>query len=88
MSDVYARHIPIVVQKSTALAAQTFMLSITAEGFESLPMEGLDAKRLKKFLGLPKKSEINMAIAVGKGTPEGLRGERFRIPYEEVVFEK
>lgn len=88
MSDVYSRHIPIVAQKSTALAAQTFMLSITAEGYESLPMEGLDAKRLKKYLGLPKKSEINMAIAVGKGIPEGLRGERFRIPYEEVVFEK
>ncbi len=87
MSDVYSRHIPIVAQKSTALAAQTFMLSITAEGYESLPMEGLDAKRLKKFLGLPKKSEINMAIAVGKGVPEGLRGERFRIPYEKVVFE-
>jgi len=87
MTDVLSRHIPVVVQKSTALAAQTFMLSIVAEGFDCLPMEGLDAKKMKKFLKLPKTSEINMAIAVGKGTPEGLRGERFRLPYKAVVFE-
>jgi hypothetical protein len=29
-----------------------------------------------------------MIIAVGKGTPEGVWGPRFRIPYEEVVFER
>jgi len=86
MQDVYSKHIPVVTQKSTALAAQTFMLSIIAEGFDSLPMEGLDSKRMKKFLKLPKSAEINMAIAVGKGMPDGLRGSRFRIPYEEVVF--
>lgn len=86
MTDVYSKYIPIVTQKSTALAAQTFMLSIVAEGYDSLPMEGLDAKRMKKYLNLPKKAEINMAIAVGKGVPDGLRGGRFRIPYEEVVF--
>ncbi len=87
MRDVYIKHVAVVTQKSTALAAQTFMLSITAEGFESLPMEGLDAKMMKKLLNLPKKAEINMAIAVGKGTEKGLRGERFRLPYDEVVFE-
>ncbi len=86
MQDILSKHIPIVAQKSTALAAQTFMLSITAEGFDSLPMEGLDSKRMKKLLKLPKKAEINMAIAVGKGTKEGLRGKRYRLDYDEVVF--
>ena len=87
MTDIFDKHIPIVAQKSTALAAQTFMLSIVAEGYDSLPMEGIDAKRMKKYLGLPKTADINMAIAVGKGTSAGLRGDRFRLPFDEVVFD-
>lgn len=77
----------VMVQKSCALAAQTFMLSITAEGFDTCPMEGFDKNRVKKMLNLPAGAEINMIIAVGKGTPEGVYGERYRLPYEEVVFE-
>jgi nitroreductase len=76
----------ITVHKSCALAAQTFMLSIAAEGFESCPMEGFDAKRVKKALNLPSGAEINMIIAVGKATPEGVWGPRNRVPYNEVVF--
>jgi len=76
----------ITVHKSCALAAQTFMLSIAAEGFESCPMEGFDQVRVKKALNLPKGAEINMIISVGKGTGEGVWGPRFRVPYEEVVF--
>lgn len=87
MRDVLSRFIPIVVHKSTALAAQTFMLSITAEGYDSVPMEGFDAVRLKKFLKLPKAAGICMAIAVGKGLPEGIRGSRIRLAYDEVVFD-
>lgn len=78
----------ITVHKSCALAAQTFMLSVAAEGFHSCPMEGFDKWRVKRSLGLPMGAEINMIIAVGKGTEEGIWGPRFRVPYEEVVFEK
>jgi len=78
----------ITVHKSCALAAQTFMLSIAAEGFESCPMEGFDQIRVKKALNLPAGAEINMIIAVGKGTEQGIWGPRFRVPYEEVVFER
>jgi nitroreductase len=77
----------ITVHKSCALAAQTFMLSIAAEGFHSCPMEGFDKLRAKRALGLPLGAEINMIIAVGKGTEEGIWGPRFRVPYDEVVFE-
>lgn len=87
VQDLYSKHIPVVVHKSVALAAQTFMLAISAEGFDSVPMEGFDSKLLKKFLNLPKGAEITMAVAVGKGKKEGIQGERFRIAYEEVVFE-
>jgi nitroreductase len=76
----------ITVHKSCALAAQTFMLSVAAEGFHSCPMEGFDEKRIKKFLGLPKGAEINMVISVGLGTEAGIWGKRYRVPYEEVVF--
>jgi len=78
----------ITVHKSCALAAQTFMLSIAAEGFESCPMEGFDEQRVKKALNLPAGAEINMIIAVGKGTTEGIWGKRHRVPYNEVVFVK
>ena len=76
----------IVVHKSCALAAQTFMLSVAAEGFHTCPMEGFDEKRVKKILNLPKGAEINMIIAVGKGTEKGIWGPRFRVPNEQVIF--
>jgi nitroreductase len=75
----------VVVHKSCALAAQTFMLSIAAEGYHSCPMEGFDEVRVKKLLKLPASAEINMIISVGKGTEEGIWGPRFRVPFDEVV---
>jgi nitroreductase len=78
----------ITVHKSCALAAQTFMLSIAAEGFHSCPMEGFDEKRVKRALKLPRGAEINMIISVGLGTEAGIWGERNRVPYDEVVFKK
>lgn len=76
----------IMVHKSCALAAQTFMLSIAAEGFHSCPMEGFDEIRVKKALNLPRGAEINMIISFGKGTEEGIWGPRFRVPNEEVII--
>jgi nitroreductase len=75
----------ITVHKSCALAAQTFMLSIASQGFHTCPMEGFDEKRVKKKLGLPRGAEINMIIAVGKGTEKGIWGPRFRVPKEEII---
>jgi nitroreductase len=76
----------VVVHKSCALAAQTFMLSIAAEGFHTCPMEGFDEKRVKKALNLPRGAEINMIISVGLGTEPGIWGPRMRVPNEEVIF--
>jgi len=74
----------IVAHKSAALAAQTFMLSMATEGYDTCPMEGSDTLRIKKILKLPLSSEINMVISCGIRKPEGVYGERFRIPFEEV----
>jgi nitroreductase len=77
----------VMVHKSCALAAQTFMLSIAAQDFDTCPMEGFDKARVKRELNLPYNAEINMIIAVGKGTEKGIWGKRYRVPYNEVVFE-
>lgn len=73
-----------IVHKSAALAAQNFMLSMASEGYDTCPMEGMDTVRVKKLLGLPRSARINMAIACGTRAAEGIYGERFRVPMEEV----
>lgn len=78
----------IMVHKSCALAAQTFMLSIAAEGFHSCPMEGFDEVRVRKALGLPRGAEINMIISIGKGTEAGIWGARYRVPNDEVILKR
>jgi nitroreductase len=76
----------VMLHKSCALAAQTFMYAITSEGFDTCPMEGFDSRRVKKLLALPKDAEITMIVAVGKGTEPGIHGERSRVPADQVIF--
>jgi nitroreductase len=85
--EVLKQDMRVVAHKSAALAAQTFMLSMAAAGYDTCPMEGIDSWRVKKVLGLPKGAQINMIISCGIRIPEGLYGERFRIPFEEVYKE-
>ena len=82
--EVRSKDMRVVAHKSTALAAQTFMLSMAAEGYDTCPMEGSDTWRVKKVLGLPYGAEINMIISCGIRKPEGVYGQRFRVPFEEV----
>lgn len=77
----------IVGHKSAALAAQTFMLSMSAEGYDTCPMEGFDSLRVKKTLKLPSSSEINMIIACGIRKDGGVYSKRSRVPFDEVYFE-
>lgn len=74
-----------VVHKSCALAAQTFMIAMANEGYDTCPLEGFDSRRVKKLLGLPCGAEINMVIPCGiRNGNKGIWGERFRVPFEEV----
>lgn len=77
----------IVAHKSAALASQTFMLSMAAEGYDTCPMEGFDSLRVKKTMKLPSSCEINMIIACGIRAENGVYSERKRIPFEDVYFE-
>lgn len=74
----------IVAHKTCGLAAQTFMLSMASEGYDTCPMEGSDTWRVKRVLGLPVSAEINMIVSCGIRKPEGVYGKRFRIPFDEV----
>ena len=74
----------IVAHKSAGLAAQTFMLAMAAQKYDTCPMEGTDTLRIKKILNLPRRSEINMVISCGIRVPKGIYGDRFRIPFNNV----
>ena len=74
----------IVAHKSAGLAAQTFMLAMADISYDTCPMEGIDSLRIKRLLKLPHGAEINMVVSCGIRKPEGVYGERFRIPFEEV----
>lgn len=78
----------VVAHKSCALAAENFMISMAAYGYDTCPMEGFDSLRTKKTLKLPNSSEINMIISCGKRSKKGVYGPRFRIPFDQVYFRK
>lgn len=78
----------VIAHKSVALAAQSFMLSMAGFSYDTCPMEGFDSTRVKKILELPKNAEISMIIGCGIRKAEGVYGDRFRVPFEEVYFEK
>jgi len=86
--EVSASDLRVVGHKSVALASQNFMMSMAAQGYDTCPMEGFDSKKLKKILNLPKTAEISMVIGCGIRMPEGIYGDRFRIPFKEVYFER
>lgn len=75
-----------VVHKSCALAAQTFMLAMAAEGYDTCPLEGFDSRLMKKILKLPAGAQINMVIPCGIRKPEGVRDVQIRLPFDEVYY--
>ncbi|MGB1307593.1 MAG: nitroreductase family protein [Oceanihabitans sp.] len=77
----------IVAHKSAGLAAQNFMTSMAAIGYDTCPMEGSDTLRVKKILNLPRGAEINMVISCGIRETSGIYGPRFRVPFETVYKE-
>lgn len=77
----------IVAHKSTALAAQNFMISMAAINYDTYPMEGFDSLRIKKILNLPSDAEITMIISCGIREDKGVYGPQFRVPFEQVYFE-
>ncbi len=80
--------IRVVVHKTCGLAAQTFMLAMASEGYDTCPMEGFDSRKVKKILKLPFGAEVNMIISCGIRAEGGVWGDRMRIPFEEVYHRR
>ena len=74
----------VVVHKTCALAAQTFMLAMANEGYDTCPMEGFDSIRAKRILNLPFGAEINVIVSCGIRKEGGVWGDRMRVPFDEV----
>ena len=74
----------IVAHKSAGLAAQNFMISMAAIGYDTCPMEGSDTFRVKKILNISRSAEINMVISCGIRDEAGIYGPRFRVPFKDV----
>ncbi len=74
----------VVVHKTCALAAQTFMLAMANEKYDTCPMEGFDSRKVKRILKLPHGAEINMVISCRIREEKGVWGDRMRIPFNEV----
>jgi len=74
----------VVVHKTCALAAQTFMLAMASESYDTCPMEGLDSRKVKRILKLPYGAQINMVVSCGIRDEKGVWGDRMRIPFNEV----
>jgi len=77
----------VVVHKTCALAAQTFMLAMASENYDTCPMEGFDSRKVKHILNLPYGAEINMVISCGIRDENGVWGDRMRIPFNEVYVQ-
>lgn len=89
MLEVSEGDIRVTAHKSCALAAQTFLIAMAAEGYDTCALEGLDSRRLKRALHLPRGAEINMAVPCGiRDGDKGIWGERFRVPFEEVYHRR
>lgn len=71
----------------STLAAQTLMLSLSAHGYDSCPMGGMDKIRVAKILDLPAKAEVTMVISAGRGKSEGLYGSRMRLDMDDLIKE-
>ena len=82
--QVSENDVRVVVHKTCALAAQSFMLAMASEKYDTCPMEGFDGRKVKKILNLPSGAEINMIISCGIRSEKGVWGDRMRVPFNDV----
>ena len=69
------------MHKSCGLVAQSFMLAMAEQGYDTCPVEGFDAHRVKRLLKLPRQSRVSLIVPCGRRLPKGVRGDRFRLDF-------
>ncbi len=83
----FRHELQTVAIKSAALAAENFVLALTAQGVATCMMEGFDECRVKSLLKLESSCRIVMVIGIGYESEKGTWGPQMRLPLEEVVHE-
>ncbi len=73
--------------KTTALACENFMLGMTAQGYDTCPMEGFDEVRVKKLLNLASDAEVVMVIGCGKRAENGVYAQQLRFDKKLFLFD-
>ena len=71
--------------RNSVYAAQTLMLAASARGFDTCPMEGFDALKVSRVLGLRRGSVIPLIIAVGHRTASARLEPRMRRPLGDAL---
>lgn len=74
----------VTVHQSCGMVAQTFMLAMAEQGYDTCPLGGFDSFRVRRILNLPYAAEIGMIVSCGKRDNNGVWGDRFRVPFDEV----
>ncbi len=86
MPPLFRRDLFKWATKSTSLACQNLMIAAEALGLNTCPMEGLDGRRLCRFLGLSTRyHEIVMVIAIGKKSRDYELPPQWRRPLDATV---
>jgi nitroreductase len=61
------------------IALGYLLLALESHGYQSSPMAGFDAARVKKLLDLPEHVRVPAIVAIGKGTEEGFEHHRHSV---------
>mmetsp|Transcript_36210 Transcript_36210/g.59526 ORF Transcript_36210/g.59526 Transcript_36210/m.59526 type:complete len:350 (-) Transcript_36210:271-1320(-) len=73
--------------KNTMLAVQNYMLASVAYGLNTAPMEGYDARRVRRALKLPRRFTVPLVVATGyPGDLDEEAAPSARWPRDRVVF--
>lgn len=75
----------VSVHQSCGMVAQTFMLAMAEQGYDTCPLGGFDSLRVRRALGLPPGEEIGMVVSCGRRAERGVWGDRFRLPFSEIL---
>lgn len=75
--------------KQATLVAMTYMLGCTARGLATIPMEGINAGKIRRGLSIPSRYAIPLIVSTGKALVNDSSAEKLaerRYPMEDVIF--
>lgn len=71
--------------RNASLSSMVFMLAAKEKGWDTCPMIGFDAEKVKEILNIEDRYEVVMMISVGKEKRESRKPRGYRKPVSEFV---